>query len=384
MARGRPDLPLLHWRRNNCFRLLTNGDQFFPEMLGAIAAARRQILLELYLFESGRVADRFISALGAAAARGVDVRIIIDAFGSLALSSRDRESLCRAGAQLHVYNPLQILGDRLQNLARDHRKLLVIDGERAFVGGTGITDEFSPEASPDTYWRETMLDMHGPIVGDWARLFAQVWTSGGNPAFRLAHPSGRARGYGSQSGRVAIAHGLNVQDVKHHALEQIRIARRRVWLSTPYFLPSMRMRRELARAARRGVDVRLILPGPHTDHPLLRLASHHYYAGLLRHGIHIHEYQPRFIHSKTLLVDDWCSIGSCNFDRWNLRWNLEANQEVQDVVFAREVATMLEKDILSSVRIDPEAWSGRLPVISKFEESLANGGQAIERFLDRL
>ncbi|MFP5383989.1 MAG: phospholipase D-like domain-containing protein [Gammaproteobacteria bacterium] len=383
MARRRPNLPELHWRRKNHFRLLANGDQFFPEMLGAIASARRQILLELYLFESGRVADRFVSALGAAASRGVDVRVIIDAFGSLALSSPDRETLSRAGVKLHVYNPLQVLGDRVRNLARDHRKLLVIDGKRAFVGGTGITDEFSPEASPDSYWRETMLDIRGPVVGDWARLFAQVWTGGGNPAFRVASAREAVAG-GTQAGRVAIAHGLNVQDVQHHALDAIRVARRRVWLSTPYFLPSMRMRRELARAARRGVEVRLILPGSHTDHPLLRMASHHYYAGLLRHGIHIHEYQPRFIHSKTLLVDDWCSIGSCNFDRWNLRWNLEANQEVQDAVFAREVAAMLEKDILCSVRIEPEDWAGRLPVISRLEEGLANGGQAIERFLDRL
>lgn len=383
MAPRGTNLPEFHWHRKNHFRLLTNGDQFFPEMLAAIAAARHQVLLEFYLFESGRVANRFISALGAAASRGVDVRVIIDAFGSMALSSPDRDTLSRTGVKLHLYNPLQLLGDRVHNLARDHRKLLVTDGERAFVGGTGITDEFSPEASPDSYWRETMLDIRGPVVADWARLFARVWTDGGNPAFRLARARQPAA-VGNQAGRVAIAHGLNVQDVTHHALEAIRVARRRVWLSTPYFLPSMRMRRELARAARRGVDVRLILPGAHTDHPLLRLASHHYYAGLLRHGIHIHEYQPRFIHSKTLLVDDWCSIGSCNFDRWNLRWNLEANQEVRDRLFAQQVAGMLEKDMLSSVRIEPEAWAGRLPVISKLEESLANGGQAIERFLDRL
>lgn len=385
----KPIPPRLPWRRHNHFRLLTDGDRFFPEMLGAIASARRQVLLELYLMESGEMASRFIATLVAAARRGIDVRIILDGFGSLGLSSADREELLRGGVHLFFYNPLQLLGERLKNLARDHRKLLVVDGEVAYVGGMGVTDEFSPDTQPRTFWRETMLEIRGEVVGDWARLFARVWMNGSNPPFRLAGPvrarSGDLRRPSrTQAGRVAIAHGLRIQDVKHNALAAIRNARSRVWLCTPYFVPSIRLRHHLASAARRGVDVRLILPGPHTDHPLLRLASHHYYATLIRHGIHIYEYQPRFIHSKTLLVDDWCSIGSCNFDRWNLRWNLEANQEVRDAGFARQVADMLEKDMVASLRIDPEEWSGRLPVIRKIEETLASSGEAIERYLDRL
>lgn len=388
MAGGRSVLPAQHWHRDNRFLLLTDGDRFFPRMLSAIAAARRQVLLEIYLFESGRVADRFISALSAAAARGVDVRIMIDAFGSLALSSPDRETLRRAGAQLHVYNPLQVLGDRLRNLMRDHRKLLVIDGATAFVGGAGITDDFSPAERPKTYWRETMLEIRGPVVHDWSRLFLHAWINAGNAPFKPMAPPAR-RGTNAdastwhQAGRLAIAHGPAVQNIKDNAFQEISTARQRVWLETPYFVPSMRLRKELLRAAHRGVDVRLILPGTRTDHPVLRLGTHHYYARLLRHGIRIFEYQPRFIHSKTLLVDDWVSIGSCNFDRWNLRWNLEANQEVRDGEFAQEVAAMLAKDIGACIEINADAWAKRLPVLSKIEAGLARAGQALERYLDR-
>lgn len=376
-------LPVFRWHPHNHFTLLRNGDQFFPAMLAAIASARHSIFLEIYLFETGGIAARFIDALAAAAARDVDVRVMIDAFGSLALGSADRTRLSRAGVELHVFNPLQVIGDRLRNLTRDHRKLLVVDEEVAFVGGAGITDDFSPEARPHNYWRETMLEIRGAVVHDWSRLFAHAWTAAGNPPLRLRNPSPDPSMTLPQRGRVSIAHGPAVQDVKHNAGARIQRARHRVWLATPYFLPSLTLRRQLAAASRRGVDVRLLLPGAQTDHPLLWLMSHHYYARLLRQGIRIHEFQPRFIHSKTLLVDDWVSLGSCNFDRWNLRWNLEANQEVEDAGFADDVAAMFEEDLAQSSTIDLASWEQRWPLLRRVESSLEDAGRAVERWLER-
>ncbi len=376
-------LPVFHWHKHNHFRLLPDGNQFFPAMLDAIDGAQHSVLLELYLFESGRVADRFIAALIAAAQRQVATRVMIDAFGSRALDAADRERLRAAGIELHVFNPLQLLGDRLRNLVRDHRKLLVVDDQIAFVGGAGITDAFSPEISPENYWRETMIEIRGAVVQDWAQLFANAWVRAGNKSFRIPTRHAALPADCNQRGRVAISHGLAIQDVKHHALLHISKARERVWLATPYFLPALSLRRALIRAAQRGVDVRLVLPGALTDHPLLRLISHHYYAQMLRHGIRIFEYQPRFIHSKTLMVDDWVSIGSCNFDRWNLRWNLEANQEVQDRHFAAAVELMFIADIGQTHEIAADAWTKRRPIIHLFEKLLAAAGNAIERWLNR-
>lgn len=383
---NREKLPVFRWHKHNRFRLLRNGDQFFPAMLDAIGHARRNILLELYLFESGSIADRFISALADAARREVTVRVMIDAFGSLALADEDRKALRSAGVQLHVFNPLKVLGDRLRNLARDHRKLLVVDDEVAFVGGAGITDEFDPDARPDRYWRETMLEIRGEVVHDWSRLFANVWAHAGNAPFRVtgtSHAHDAEHADLRQMGRVAIAHGPAVQDVKRHVLAQLDSAKRRAWIATPYFLPSIPLRRALIRAARRGVDVRLVLPGSRTDHPLLWVASHHYYGRLLANNIRILEYQPRFIHSKTVLVDDWVSLGSCNFDRWNLHWNLEANQEVLDEEFASIVGTMFEDDMQQSIEIDAEAWARRLPLVRSVEDGLADFGTRVERWLNR-
>ncbi len=379
----REKLPVFHWHKHNHFRLLPDGNQFFPAMLDAVASAQHSVLLELYLFESGRVADRFIAALIAAAQRQVATRVMIDAFGSRALDAADRERLRAAGIELHVFNPLQLLGDRLRNLVRDHRKLLVVDDQVAFVGGAGITDAFSPEISPEHYWRETMIEIRGAVVQDWAQLFANAWVRAGNKSFRIPTRHAALPADCNQRGRVAISHGLAIQDVKHHALLHISKARERVWLATPYFLPAISLRRALIRAAQRGVDVRLVLPGALTDHPLLRLISHHYYAQMLRHGIRIFEYQPRFIHSKTLMVDDWVSIGSCNFDRWNLRWNLEANQEVQDRHFAAAVELMFIADIGQTHEIAADAWAKRRPIIHLFEKLLATAGSAVERWLNR-
>ena len=139
-------------------------------------------------------------------------------------------------------------------------------------------------------------------------------------------------------------------------LNRIRHAEHKVWIASAYFFPSGKIRRALRRAAIRGKDVRLLLPGPVTDHPAIRHASRRYYSRLLRHGVRIFEYQHHFLHSKVVLVDDWCTIGSSNLDRWNFRWNLEANQEVEDAALAAAVQDMLQDDFGHSEEIDYMLW----------------------------
>lgn len=348
---------LFPWRPGNRFDLLVDGRQFFPRMLEAIESARRHVLLEMYLFESGTVATRFIDAFVRAAARGVTVKLLLDDFGARGLLRQDREKLSQSGVDLVFYNPLHFR-KWLRNMFRDHRKLMVVDGEIAFVGGAGITDAFDAPGHPDLSWRETAVSVRGPAAADWQALFLRVWNRHVSGPLRLpkAAPPTAA---GDAPGRVAVTSALAIQEIKRSLYNRARHAEKRLWIATAYFVPSRKLRRVLERADRRGVDVRLLLPGAHTDHPAIRHAGRRFYSELLRTGVRIFEYQPRFLHAKTVLCDDWASIGSSNLDRWNLRWNLEANQEVDDAAFAQAVQSMFEEDFRNSIECRYEDWRRR-------------------------
>ncbi len=372
------DKYLFPWRHGNRFELLVDGRQFFPPMLAAIEGARREVLLEMYLFESGAIATRFIGALVRAASRGVSVRLLLDDFGALGLSRADRERLVAGGVALAFYNPL-LPRKRLRNMLRDHRKLLVVDGELAFAGGAGITDEFDPPGQSGQGWRETMVAARGPVVADWRALFRRVWLRHAAEPLAPAGPVPPAVADG-MPGRVVAASALARQEIRRSLYSHARRARRRLWIATAYFVPSRRLRRVLQQADRRGVDVRLLLPGALTDHPAIRHAGRRFYSRLLRTGVRIYEYQPRFLHAKTVLCDDWVSIGSSNLDRWNLRWNLEANQEVEDAVFAREVQSMFERDFRESTECSYADWRRR-PWHARWRERLWG---RVDMWLERL
>jgi phosphatidylserine/phosphatidylglycerophosphate/cardiolipin synthase-like enzyme len=345
------------WRGGNRFALLVDGPVFFARILRAIERAEREVLLEIYLAESGAVMDRFAEALVHAAGRGVAVRVLFDDFGARGLSVADRERLLRGGVEVVFYNALR-RAKLLRNLLRDHRKLLAIDGRTAFVGGAGLTDEFHPEP-PAMPWRETMLEIEGPVVEDWRQLFNETWSrcTGRVPGPAAAGAS--ATPAAPQRGRVATSSSLRRDEIVRSVRERIAGARERAWIATAYFLPSWSLRHALRRAARRGVDVRLLLPGPITDHPSVRHAGRRHYARLLSAGVRIFEYQRRFLHAKAVLCDQWASIGSSNLDRWALRWNLEANQEIDDAAFARELQALFVADFAASIEIDPQRWRRR-------------------------
>ena len=366
MARSESRTLPFPWRGGNRFHLLVDGQQFYPAMLDAIATAENHVLLEMYLMESGKVADRFISALLAAAARGVAVYVLLDDFGSLGLQRKDRERLQRGNIIVTYYNRLRY-GELQHNFFRDHRKLLAVDGRLAFVGGAGITDEFDSPQSPERDWRETMVGVEGPVIVDWQRLFCETWrhVTGDHLSFPTSVKPDMA---GIQRGRVNHSRGIFYPEIKRTVLNRTRTARKRIWLATAYFVPSLKLRRSLRHAARRGVDVRLLLPGDHTDHPAVRHAGRRFYSRLLRHGIRIFEYQPRFTHSKVVVCDEWVSIGSSNIDRWTMRWNLEANQEIDDTSFAEQACLMLEQDFRNSREYLFSEWRNR-PLYKRLTET---------------
>ncbi|MEO9333414.1 phospholipase D-like domain-containing protein [Ectopseudomonas guguanensis] len=356
-TRGR----IFPWRGGNRFELLLDGPAFFPRMLAAVEQARQQVEIELYLIEDGRCSERLVEALCRAAERGVAVRGLFDAYGAAGLGGALRERMQGAGVQLRWYNPVRWRRG-LRNFHRDHRKLLLVDQRVAYVGGTGSTDEFWLPDEALSSWHEAMVEIEGPLVGDWQQLFEQLWRS--RFSWRPSHqpvplslpecpPAGRGLG------RVAYADAAQHRDILLSLLRALRGAKQRVWLATPYFLPTWKIRRALRRAAGRGVEVRLLLAGRNTDHPPVRFAGQRYYPRLLKAGVRIFEYQPRFLHLKMVLVDDWVSVGSCNFDHWNLRFNLDANVEALDPDFAQAVSASFIEDFGNSREITLDAWRQR-------------------------
>ena len=343
------------WREGNQYRLLIDGHVFFPAMLNAIAAAQHYILLEIYLISSGTVATRFMDALAQAVSRGVHVRVLLDDFGAGGFSKADRQKLLLSGVKVAYYNPVRF-SKWWRNLFRDHRKLLLVDGRQAFVGGAGLTDDFDPPKNPERRWRETMVEIRGANVTDWRQLFESNWSHWSDERLGLPHNTTKE---GTMSGRVTICQWAGRTEIMRSLIKRTRSAQHRAWIATAYFVPSWKLLRALRAAARHGTDVRLLVPGPYMDHPGVRFAAHRFYSRLLRSGVRVFEYQPRFLHAKVLLCDNWVSIGSSNIDRWNLRWNLEANQEVEDQGFAEQVRASFEEDFRHSTEILYATWRQR-------------------------
>jgi phosphatidylserine/phosphatidylglycerophosphate/cardiolipin synthase-like enzyme len=352
------------WRDGNRFELLIDGPQFFPRMLEHIALAKEQVELELYLVEAGACAEAIVQALVAAAERGVRVRCLFDDYGSLAFTLTLRQRLTEAGVELRFYNRLS-WRRWVGNFYRDHRKLLLVDQCLAVVGGTGVTDEFWTPGHDVSEWHEVMVEISGPLVLDWQLLFDRQWIANRyrrawRPAAHFGLPRlPRVPDKGEGMGRVAYADARQHRDILQSLFRALNSGQQRIWMATPYFLPTWQIRRSLRKAAARGVDVRLLLTGPRTDHPSVRYAGHCYYPRLLPAGVQIFEYQPCFLHLKMVLVDDWVSIGSCNFDHWNLRFNLEANLEALDPALTAAVEASFEKDFGLSQLVSLEQWQRR-------------------------
>lgn len=347
------------WRNGNCFTLFPESDRYLPELLTSIDNASESVLVEQYLVESGEFTDRILDTLIRASGRGVHVQVLLDHVGSQGLSQADQRRLTAAGIALAFFNPLSRIR-WCRNLRRDHRKLILIDRTVAYTGGVCFTDEFLGS------WYDLLVRIEGPVVTDWLLLFRRLWNSPSvrgphkqvsaykATAISVAHPQ-----HENMRGRVIWGRGRLQQVIRFSLQAQINRAKQRVWLYTPYFVPTFSLRQSLQQAAQRGVDVRVLVAGKNHDHPAVRHAGKSYYGRLLKAGVRIYEYQASFTHAKLCLVDDWCTLGSCNFDHWSLRWNLEANQEVDDRKFASEVAAAFESNLSRSHEITFASWRQR-------------------------
>jgi phosphatidylserine/phosphatidylglycerophosphate/cardiolipin synthase-like enzyme len=351
-------------RDGNRFRLLAGADAFLPVMELAIHRARHYVLFEQYLISSGSVANRFIDAFSACVQRGVKVYMLIDHFGARSLSAADRQRITDAGIALLFYNPAY-LSHFFRGLPRNHCKVLLIDGELAYSGGAGITDDYEARGS-SLPWHDVIVEMRGPVVADWQNHFVRIWQRWDDEIhlaeirpLEIKPPETAVGQVGGQRGRLSVSLRGRRKFIRISLLSQLKEASERAWLGTAYYLPGPQMLWALRAAKRRGVDVRLLLPGEINDHPTVYHAGRRYYHRLLRQGIRIFEYQPAFMHAKLYLCDNYSSIGSCNMDRWGLRWNLEANLESSDQELSKEAESFFTEAFEHSKEITLDAWLQR-------------------------
>jgi cardiolipin synthase A/B len=329
------------WRDGNRVKLLENGEQFYPAIFGAIERAEREVLIETFIWFVDPVGRDLARVLQAAAERGCKVVITVDGYGSPDLTPEFVAPLIKAGVKLNVFDPKpRFLGMRTNLFRRLHRKLCVVDRKIGFVGGLNFSEDhllsFGDHAKQDY-----AVEVEGPIVADIFSILTDQPVSEALPQWRDWQTPGRAGNVRALLANRDNRH--NRQDIEWHYHEAIRHARKEIIIANAYFFPGFIFLRSLRDAARRGVDVKLILQG-NPDKPVVQWATTTFYDYLLRNGVTIHEYCRRPLHGKVAVIDDdWSTVGSFNLDPLSLFLNLEANLIVKDAAFTAEVRSTMQR-----------------------------------------
>lgn len=345
-------------RSGNRVTLLENGAEYFPALLAAIDAAQRDIHLETYLFAADPAGAAVAEALARAAQRGVRVRVILDGFGCRALAPSLQHQWAKTGVEWLYFRPLRrrlfSLGAaefalRRPRLRRNHRKLVVIDAQVAFVGGINIIDDHNAPGWPDHRY-DYAVRIEGPVLADIYPAACRLWRlTRWHQLGRGARPAKAARvpidmtPHGDQMAQFVLRDNLgHRREIEDAYLAAIRSAHREIVIANAYFLPGYQLRRALVDAAGRGVRVVLLLQG-RADHPFARWASRALYGHFLDHGIEIREYHASYLHAKVAVIDShWATVGSSNIDPFSLWLSREANVVVYDAAFAAQLRMRLE------------------------------------------
>jgi len=329
----------------NKVEVLVNGDQIFPAMLAAIRSAQKTINLETYIYWSESIGNEFSDALSERARAGVKVNVMLDFMGSMKMDNALVQEMKDAGVRVQRYHkPVWWKLARMNN--RTHRKLLVIDGTIGFTGGVGIADQWRGNAEDEHHWRDSHFRVEGPVVGQIQAVFNDNWTKAtgmvldGPDYFPALEPKGTMPAQMFSSSPTGGSESMHLM-----YLMSITSARETIDLSAAYFVPDDLTIRTLIAAAKRGVRVRLITPGPIIDSELVKHASRDRWPELLAAGVQIAEYKPTMYHVKTLIVDKLLvSVGSTNFDNRSFSINDEANLNVLDEGFAAQMSEIYEQD----------------------------------------
>ena len=344
------------WREGNAVELLINGDQFFPRVFECIAAAKHEVLLETFIFNPDSVGKALQQVLIGAAERGLRVEVTVDDYGSADLTASFIEAMTKAGVKIHLFDPTpRLLGIRINMFRRLHRKIVVVDGEIAFIGGINYSADhligYGPSAKQDY-----AVEVRGPVVDDirvaslrllgekaGRRESAQSRQASPSPQAEQADASATEQPIGQVKALLAVRDNFrHKRDIERHYLRVINGAKQRLMIANAYFFPGYRILRALRKAAKRGVKVTLILQG-RPDMPWVSACTRLLYDYLLRDGVVVHEYCKRPLHGKVALADDvWATIGSSNLDPLSLSLNLEANLFLEDKTFNNQLFSHLQ------------------------------------------
>jgi cardiolipin synthase A/B len=350
-----------NFNRHTCLAVLTNGHCFYEEELQVISEACHSINLEAYIFHRGEIAGRFLRALEERARAGVKVNIVLDAIGNMRTPKSYLRPLQAAGGKVAWYN-----GSRWYKLPRfnnrTHRELLIVDGRIGFIGGAGVADQWWNGKKGQPAWRDTVVRVEGDAVAHLQATFAENWLESCGEV--LTDPryfeTQRAQGEGAilVINSTPSAGGATRSRILFQVL--LASARKSIHITTPYFLPDRSMSNELVRAVKRGVEVKILVPGKKSDLWLTRNSSRMAYGKLLKAGATIHEYQPSMIHAKVLLIDArWAVVGSTNFDNRSFGLNDEVNLAGYETAICARLEQDFARDLQHSECISYERWRHR-------------------------
>jgi cardiolipin synthase len=345
----------------NAADLLINGDRIFPAFLETIDAAERTLCVQTYVYWQGEIAEQVADAICTKANAGVDCKVILDAIGA---AKMDRSLVGRmedAGVRVvRLRPPKPYAVRRVTN--RTHRRILVADGRIGMIGGVGIAAEWTGDAEDPDHWRDTHVRVRGPVVRGLQGAFAENWLEGTGEvlAGRRYLPDIDPVSGGGEMQVLRSSAGVGDTNVEATYYLAIASAQRAIQLTAAYFAPRPAFSEALAEAARRGVDVRIVVPGPHIDKDVVRVAGRSSYGHLLGAGVRIFEYQPTMLHAKTLAVDDcWAAVGTINFDNRSFQLNDEVALCVRDAEFADRLGEQFSRDLDQSREIEPDRWDAR-------------------------
>jgi len=345
----------------NAAELLINGCRIFPAFLETIREARSTVNLLTYVYWRGDIAHELAEALCAKAQEGVEVNVLLDAVGTAKMERSLLRRMRESGVSVARFRPPKPYAVRRLN-NRTHRKLLIADGKVGMTGGVGIAEEWTGDAQDPDHWRDTHLRVHGPVVRGLQGAFAENWLEATGDVLvgdGYLPPLDPVDGGGSMQ-VVRSSAGVGDTNVEALYFLAIECARRTLDLTAAYFVPRPAFIEALTDAAGRGVEVRVLVPGRHTDKEFVRVAGQATYEELLDGGVRIFEYGPTMLHAKTLCIDGvWSSVGSVNFDNRSFQLQDEATIGIQSTELARLLTEQFERDLEVSEEIHLRRWRAR-------------------------
>jgi cardiolipin synthase len=355
----------------NDAELLVNGDNIFPAFLETIKGAEQTINLLTYVYWTGDIAHEVAEALCSKASGGVRCNVLLDAVGAYKMNSSLIGDMESAGVNIHRFRPVKPYAIR-RVTNRTHRKILVADGRVGMTGGVGIAQEWTGNAQDPDHWRDTHVRVRGPVVRGLQGAFAENWLEATGEVLTGEAYLPELDPVDGGGAMQVMRSSAGVGDTDAEALYYLAVAsaRKSLALTSAYFAPRPAFTQALVAAVERGVEVRVLVPGPHIDKRVVRAAGHSSYGQLLGGGVQIFEYQPTMMHAKTLVVDGtWSSVGSVNFDNRSFQLNDEVTLTVWSGAFAGQLLEVFESDIEHSTEMRGSSWDRRPLAQKVIEES---------------